>query len=107
MKKPGPISRRVNSPRNSDCGSAKLADLDWSNWWTDGNCRIGKYRYGIYIHVRRCKEGPDFEASDRRNKKYKFPRDFETWHRVYCRATDNPRLSVKEGQLYWLIDKTK
>lgn len=102
MKKHGPISRRVNSPRNSDCGSAKLADLDWSQWFTDNTSG------GFYLHVRRCMEGIDFEAKDARNKKYKFPKDYETWHRVFCRASNHPRLSMNaNGSLYWLIDKTK
>ena len=28
----------------------------------------------------------------------------ETFHRVYCRLTNHPRLSMRDGILYWLID---
>ena len=31
-------------------------------------------------------------------------KDYETWHRVYCRASCRPRLHVENGVVYWLID---
>lgn len=87
MKRPGPIRRAVASKRNSDCGSADLADLDWSNWWTDDSA------LQLYLHVRRLHA--DIEGN--------CPHD-ETWHRVYCRAAERPRLLMENGKLYWLID---
>ena len=71
--------RRVASPRNSVCGSACLAALDWSNWFTDTGFGT------MYLHVQSL--------------------DAETWHRVYCRKTDTPRLRLMDGVLYWLIDE--
>ena len=69
--------RRVNSPRNSICGSAILADLDWTNWFTDTTGG------GLYLHVQSL--------------------DGQTWARVYCRHADTPRLRLQAGVLYWLI----
>jgi len=80
MKMKKPRWRRINSPRNSVCGSARLDSLDWSNWWSDG--------WGpnvTHIHVAR-------------------PED-ETYHRVYCRQSANVRVGMKRGELCWIIDK--
>lgn len=63
----------VASRRNSVCGSAKLADLDWSNWWQDL----------WHIHV--------------------LHKDGETWHRVFCRRDERPRLEMRNGKLMWLV----
>lgn len=72
--------RRVNSPRNSECGSARLQDLDWSNWWTDTSA--GDH----YLHVASL--------------------DGETRHRVYCRvSTTAARLGQRAGVLYWLVER--
>ena len=71
--------RRVNSPRNSICGSATLAELDWSHWFTDTTGG------GLYLHVRSL--------------------DAETWHRVYCRQTAAPRLRLLDDVLFWLVDE--
>ena len=71
--------RRVNSPRNSICGSARLAELDWTNWHTDNS--FGS----LYLHVRSL--------------------DGDTWHRVYCRKAETPRLRMIGGVLFWLIDE--
>jgi len=81
MSKPtrGPSRRKVNNNRNSVCGSAQLEDLDWSRWFTD--LIAGHF---FYLHV----AGPD-----------------NTWHRLCCRHSDKPRLSMKDGVLYWLIDR--
>jgi hypothetical protein len=72
---------RVTSPRNSvvGTGGVTLADLDWSQWWTDG------IRGHLYLHVPHL--------------------DGDTIHRVYCRRTDTPRLQMRGGELYWLVDK--
>jgi len=79
MTRPKQVSwRRINSPRNSDCGSARLSELDWSNWWTDTSA--GDH----YLHV-----------AHRQN---------QTFHRVYCRANERPRIGQRDGVLYWLID---
>lgn len=88
FKKMGPLRRAVASRRNSMCGSARLEDLDWSNWFADG--RGGE----LYLHVRRLH--PDFDGTD--------PRD-ATWHRVFCRQTDRARLTLIDGKLFWLIDR--
>lgn len=81
--KPTRIRRlRVYSSRNSACGSARLADLDWSEWWT-GTGFSGQM---FVLHVR-----------------HKVMRD--TSHRVYCRHTDTPRLACRDGALYWLVSE--
>ena len=71
------MRRRVDSPRNST-STARLADLDWDNWWTDTTG--GAH----YLHVAH--------------------KDGETIHRVFCRKADRPRLRLIDGTLYWLID---
>lgn len=81
-----PIRRSVISPRNSTCCSANLADLDWSNWFMDGG------NLQAYLHVRRLH--PHLDSED--------PRD-ATWHRVFCRSSECPRLTMKNGKLFWLI----
>lgn len=71
----------VNSRRNSVCGSARLKDLDWENWFTD---RTGQGC--IYLHVLKVYD--------------------DTWHRVFCRLhSETPRLEMVKGRLYWLIDE--
>lgn len=70
---------RVNSPRNSICGSARLEELDWENWFTDTGFGT------MYLHVQSL--------------------DGETWHRVCCRKTAAPRLRLQDGVLYWLVDE--
>lgn len=91
MNHPGPIRRRVSNPRNSSCGSARLADLDWANWFTDDG----------YIHVRR--NNPDLDGGRHGD---------ETWHRVHARIPAGlpkdirPRLALYGGVLFWLIDRT-
>lgn len=77
---------RVDSPRNSRCGSADLRDLDWSNWWTDDSMDAH------YLHVQR--NHPEIDGGK--------PGD-ETSHRVFCRHCDRPRLRLIDGKLYWLI----
>jgi hypothetical protein len=85
---PGPLRRRVANPRNSVCSTAKLADLDWQNWFADEG----------YIHVRRSRSDLDGVGD-------------ETWHRVFARIPANlpkdtrPRLACRNGQLFWLIDR--
>jgi len=77
-------SRKVALPRNSLCSTARLADLDWSNWFTDDG----------YLHVRRA------------HPKLDGPHD-ETWHRVFPRPLRGyrcDRLSFKSGKLHWLYD---
>lgn len=82
MKKLTKSPRRllVTSPRNSVCGSARLADLDWSEWWTDNWGVPGV----LYLFV----AGPDGSA-----------------HRVYCKHTETPRLAMRGGKLYWLVKR--
>jgi hypothetical protein len=77
---------RVDVPRNSDCGSSPIGDLDFSRWWTDGG--RGSFSRGIYLHVPSRTLFPDGGV-----------------HRVFCRRSDNPRLEMKAGVLYWLVDQ--
>jgi len=70
---------KVNSRRNSTCGSARLGDLDWSNWRTDASC-LGR----LYLHVQHS--------------------DGETWHRVFCRFK-SARLAFRCGVLCWLVKR--
>lgn len=72
---------RVNDPAHSSCGSASLAQLDFSNWWTDVS--FGKH----YLHVQH--------------------RSQDTVHRVYCRHEEQPRLKMVGGELHWLVEKPK
>lgn len=67
----------VTSPRNSECGSARLKDLHWHEWFTDYSGGL------VYLHVK----GDD-----------------GTWHRVFCRKPcDKPRIGRFGGELYWLV----
>lgn len=80
----GPLRRRAESSRNSECGTAKLDALDWINWWQDG---------GGYIHVRR----------DRKD-------EGETWHRVHPKPIagyECRRVAVSDGIVFWLYDPIK
>jgi len=70
---------RINHPRNSKCSSAKLSDLDWSNWWTDDS------NDHHYLHVVR--------ACD------------DTVHRVWCKHHPKPRIKSLNGTIYWLYTK--
>ena len=69
---------KVNSKRNSVCGSAKMSELDWSNWWSEGSVLNG-----LYLNVKH--------------------KDGETVHRVFCLASRYPRLRLIDGELYWLV----
>lgn len=79
MKKIHLIRRVIKSNRNSSCASARLCDLDWSNWWTDNSFE------SHYLHVKH--------------------KDGETVHRVFCRISKNPRIGMYDNILKWLIDK--
>ena len=68
----------VSSHRYSICGSEKLENLNWRDWWLDTS--FG-YRY---LHV----------AS----------KDGETRHRVCCKQSKCPRIGFSRGKLYWLVD---
>lgn len=84
----GPRWFRVAHPRNSTCGSARITDLDFSEWWTDGGSGSP---WGLaYLKVPH-KGGNGMEG---------------TVHRVHCRYTDTPRLAMREGELYWLVPAT-
>lgn len=88
--KPKINKRLVASDRNSYCGSARLRDLDWSQWWTDGwihTGRSGRVIPLLYLHV----AGPD-----------------GSWHRVGPMRRKGEveawvRLEFSKGKLYWLI----
>ena len=69
----------MNSERNSHCGSSRISDLNFNRWWTDSINGVH-----IYLHVE--------------------SKDEETWHRVMCKQTDNPRLEMNNGKLFWLCD---
>jgi hypothetical protein len=85
----GPIYRRIQSQKNSTCGSARLRDLDWSNWWMDQSVNC------VYLHVRRLH--PEYDGNCEAHA---------TWHRVHCRMTDAPRIAVRNGKLCWVIDRS-
>ena len=71
----GEYRRKVFCGRNSTC-AVPFRVLDTLNWWTDNSC--GQH----YIHCVARGDG--------------------TVHRVFCRGCDNPRLEMKNGELYWL-----
>lgn len=97
MKKPliaikyPPIQRCVRS--FSTCGSADLAELDWSNWWVDNSQCEGEPTWNCYLHVRRWRDD-----------------EGETWHRVYPhklhRRTCN-RVMMTDDVLTWIYDRTE
>lgn len=78
---PAPRMLKVNSVRNSECYSSALSTLDFSEWWTD--CSFEQF----YLHVRHR------------------DRNDGSIHRVYCRHTEKPRLKMKDGVLYWLVER--
>lgn len=75
----GPRRYKVRSIRNSQC-SYPLDDLNWERWWTDSTSPS----WHFYLHV---------EALDG-----------DTVQRVYCRKSDHARISMNDGELYWLVD---
>lgn len=84
-RKPEQITKlRVSNPDFSECGSCAIGKLDFSRWWTDGG--KGSFSKGIYLHV--PEKGSDADGAV---------------HRVFCRLTDNPRLSMERGILYWIV----
>lgn len=83
---------KVNSRKNSTCGSAQLKELDWSNWFTDSGSMywprpVNRTIPYCYLHVDH-KKGVSYGGT----------------HRVHCRAGDNVRLMLKNGELYWILD---
>lgn len=83
----GPRRLKVESPRNSECGSARLRDLNFSEWWTDS--WTGEGIAGITHLKVPHKGGEGMEG---------------TVHRVYCKHSEKPRLMWKNGTLYWLVE---
>jgi hypothetical protein len=75
--------RRVDRARNSECGSARIEDLDFSRWWTDDTFAP------LYIHV------------PHKNKRQ------GTIHRVFPRPRGvKARLTMRrDGVLCWLLPK--
>lgn len=68
---------KVNDKINSDCGSSKLSDLDYSNWFTDTSNNM------FYLHIKSLHD--------------------ESIHRVFCKHDDEPRLALENNVLYWVI----
>ena len=68
---------KINNKKHSECGSADLATLDFNNWFADTSNDM------FYLHVL----GPE-----------------ETWHRVFCKYADTPRIAMKKGVLYWIAE---
>ena len=68
----------VADPRKSMCCSARLEDLNFSDWWMDTSFNLH------YLHVAH--------------------KDGETRHRVYCRGCDKPRLAMAAGYLVWIYE---
>lgn len=82
MKTRGPIRRPAQDPRYSETGSGvPLDQLDFSRWWTD----FGLSGSVHYLHVPH--------------------KDGETTQRVHCRSCERPRLEMRDGVLYWLVDR--
>lgn len=82
MKKSIVLKRRVASPANSECDSAKFITLDWTNWWEDRS--FGSF----YIHV---------GSKDKDDR-------IRTWHRVYPRTIAGytcSHLGGHDGTLFW------
>lgn len=84
----GPTWLKVNDEKNSS-STTFLNRLDWKNWWTDGVTHVNLF----YIHVPHLK-----------GKKWKKAGMDDTVHRVYCTKSMTPRLAMKNGELYWLVD---
>lgn len=80
MRKHGPIRRKVYSPRNSTT-VLPWRELDFRHWWIDTSFK------SFYLHVRHA--------------------DGERWSRVRCRLSEKPRLEMRDGILFWLIDKER
>lgn len=70
----------IADSKHSSCGSAPLSSLDWNNWFLN----TGIPSTELYISV--LKERDD------------------SWHRVHCRFSRYPRVSMVDGKLYWLVD---
>lgn len=81
------LRRKVFSARNSSFG-VPLEWLDQQNWWTED---FGS----LYLHV---KGDPKADPANVYGVG-------ECVYRVFCRASERPRLMLKDGVLYWLIDK--
>lgn len=77
MKLRRTIWRVVVSEHNSS-STARLKDLDWTRWWSDGGFLIK----GTYLHVPHKND--------------------DTVHRVFCHHSDNARLGWKAGKLWWI-----
>lgn len=89
MKKPLTLKRRISSPANSECDSARLSVLDWTNWSEDRSFD------SFYLHVRRINLEDGME---------------ETWHRVYPKPIAGytcKQLGVYDGTPFWHYHVTK
>lgn len=82
MKTLGPKRQPVADPRYSVTGSGvPVEELDFSTWWTDFGLSASVH----YLHA--------------------LHKDGETTHRVHCRSCERPRLEMRDGTLYWLVDR--
>ena len=80
----GPSRRKVKDRRNSE-SDVPLSQLNWMQWWIDR----GFSGQVLYLKV------PHADPT------------LGSVHRVYCKWSDTPRLEMKDGELYWLIDKVE
>jgi hypothetical protein len=85
-KQPGPRRLKVASPRNSALGTGlPLSDIDWSRgWWTSYG--FSGQTMHLYVWTTGKSEGEP------------------TVQRLYCRRSHRPRLEMRDGELYWLVD---
>ena len=83
-KLPVPYRYLVHNKRNSKC-SYPMADLNWASWWTDTWHDVEGKITSFYLHVESL--------------------DGDSVQRVYCRKSETPRLMMKDGELYWLVDR--
>lgn len=75
----GPRKLKVDYRKNSYCNTAKLHELDWSEWNTEE-----AISGGTILRV-------NTTTSNER-------------HMVRCAHSPTPRLQMYKGTLYWLID---
>lgn len=89
LKLKGPKWLKINDEKNST-STTFLNRLDWKNWWTDGSC----FPFGpAYLKV-----------PHKKGRRWKKAGLDTTIHRVYCHKSYDPRLGMRDGELYWLVD---
>lgn len=79
---------KVRSKRNSICNyNVEDDSLDWSFWWTDIWHNDQGAHVESYLHV--------------------YDKDHDSIQRVRCRKSLVARIEMRDGELYWLVDRTE